>query len=128
MSTTDPWVENRAPTGRWPRLRLAEPWDHRELIYFFALRDVKIRYKQALFGVGWAIVQPLAGALIFTLVFHGIADLDVGKGQVYFVFAFVGFVVWSYFSTAISNGRGTSPVPSPCSRSIESGQAPCRSR
>ena len=104
MSAAEGWVENAAPTRRWPRLRLKEPWTHRELIYFFALRDVKVRYKQALLGVGWAALQPLAGALAFTLVFHELADLDVGDEQAYFVFALAGFATWTYFSTAVTNG------------------------
>lgn len=107
MSASGGWTENAAPTQRLPRLRLAELWTNRELIYFFALRDVKVRYKQALLGAGWAVLQPLAGALAFTLVFHRLANLDVEGGQSYFVFALIGFVAWSYFSTAVNTGTAS---------------------
>jgi ABC-2 type transport system permease protein/lipopolysaccharide transport system permease protein len=100
------WVENAAPSGRWPRLQLFQLWTHRELIYFFALRDVKVRYKQAFLGAAWAVLQPLVGALAFTLLFHGLADVDVGTDS-YFAFALVGFVAWTYFSVALNSGTNS---------------------
>lgn len=107
MSVSDSWTENVAPDRRWPRLRLVEIWAHHELVYFFALRDVKVRYKQAVLGIGWAVIQPIAGALAFTLVFHELADLEVGQDRGYFVFALVGFVGWTYFSSAMGNGTSS---------------------
>jgi ABC-type polysaccharide/polyol phosphate export permease len=100
------WVENAAPSGRWPRLRFGQIWTHRELIYFFALRDVKVRYKQAFLGAAWAGLQPLAGALAFTVLFHGLADVTVDTGS-YFGFALVGFIAWTYFSSALSAGTNS---------------------
>lgn len=100
------WVENAAPTGRWPRLRLGQVWTFREMIYFFALRDVKVRYKQAFLGAAWAGLQPLVGALTFTLLFNGLANITV-SGDSYFVFALVGFVAWTYFSTGLGNGTNS---------------------
>jgi len=99
-------VENAAPTGRWPRLQLAQLWTHRELIYFFALRDVKVRYKQAFLGAAWAGLQPLIGALAFTVLFNGLADVTVDSDS-YFVFALVGFIAWTYFSSALSSGTNS---------------------
>lgn len=96
------WVENRAPSGR-RRLDLAEIWRYRELAFFFAARDVKVRYKQALLGAAWAVLQPLAGAVTFTILFNGLADIDV-DGDSYFAFSLVGFVAWTYVSTAIGSG------------------------
>jgi ABC-type polysaccharide/polyol phosphate export permease len=101
-----PWRENVASNGRWPSLRLAEAWRCRELIAFFALRDFKVRYKQAFLGVAWTVVQPLIGALTFTLLFHRLADIDVGDHS-YFAFSLVGFAVWSYFSTAVVAGSNS---------------------
>jgi ABC-type polysaccharide/polyol phosphate export permease len=97
------WVENAAPTGRWPSLRLDEIWRHRELIYFFALRDLKVRYKQAFLGVAWAGVQPLIGALAFTILFNRLTEVDL-DGRSYYAFALVGFSVWTYFSSAVTHG------------------------
>ena len=51
---TRPWDVNAAVTSRWPALRFGQLWTHRELVYFFALRDLKVRYKQAFLGVAWA--------------------------------------------------------------------------
>ncbi|MEO8692365.1 MAG: ABC transporter permease [Acidimicrobiales bacterium] len=104
-TTTDDnaWVENAAPTSRWPRLKLAQLWTHHELIYFFALRDVKVRYKQAFLGAAWAVLQPLIGALAFTVLFNRLVDVEV-DGDSYFAFALVGFVAWTYFSSGLSSG------------------------
>ena len=99
------WVANAAPTGR-PALNLTQPWAHRELALYFALRDVKARYKQAFLGVAWAGLQPLAGAVVFTFVFNGLADISA-PGRSYLSFALVGFVVWSYASTAMTNGANS---------------------
>ena len=101
-----PWRENAAPSGLWPALRLGEAWQFRELIMFFALRDFRVRYKQAFLGVAWAVVQPLAGALTFTLLFHRLAEIDVG-GHSYFAFSLVGFAVWSYFSIVVVAGSNS---------------------
>ena len=100
---TRPWVINAASSGRWPPLQLDQFWSNAELIYFFALRDVKVRYKQAFLGTAWAGLQPLVGALTFTILFNRLADVDVGR-QSYFAFALVGFVVWTYFSTPCNAG------------------------
>jgi homopolymeric O-antigen transport system permease protein len=94
------WVENRA--GR--RLDLAavrEVWEYRELLWFLAARDLKVRYKQAVFGLAWAAFQPLAGALIFTVVFHQLAGVNT-RGVPYPVFAFTGLAAWSYMSTSVT--------------------------
>jgi lipopolysaccharide transport system permease protein len=91
------WVEN-APSRRWlPRLDLAELWDSRELVLVLALRNVKVRYKQTALGVGWALVQPLAGVAIFTLVMHRVAQVP-SEGIPYPVFAYAGLAVWLYFT------------------------------
>jgi ABC-type polysaccharide/polyol phosphate export permease len=104
-SVADRWVENRAPTG-WHKVDLRELWAYRELIVFLAVRDVKVRYKQAALGMLWAVLQPLAGALVFTVVFGRIADLP-SDGIPYPVFAFVGVTVWSYFTTSVTTAMSS---------------------
>src|SRR4051794_34801889 len=92
------------PPGRFSPLKLGELWHYRELVYILAWRDVKVRYKQALLGVAWAVVQPLALMGIFTLLFSRIANVPTG-GVPYPVFAFVGLVPWTLFSNcAASSG------------------------
>jgi lipopolysaccharide transport system permease protein len=104
-SVADRWVENRAPTG-WHKVDLRELWAYRELIAFLAIRDVKVRYKQAVLGMAWAVLQPLAGALVFTLVFDRIANLP-SDGIPYPVFAFVGVTVWTYFTASVQTAMSS---------------------
>jgi ABC-type polysaccharide/polyol phosphate export permease len=99
------WVENR-PTGGWRSLDWIELWRYRELVVFLALRDVKVRYKQAAFGVLWAVFQPLAGMLVFTLVFHKLAHVP-SDGVPYILFAFVGTMMWSLFAGGVDAATGS---------------------
>ena len=94
------WIENRAPSGWLPGLDLRELWSFRELALVLALRDLRVRYKQTLFGVAWAVIQPLAAAAIFTIVFGRLAGLP-SDGFPYAVFVYSGLVLWAYFSGAL---------------------------
>ncbi|PYS79824.1 MAG: phosphate ABC transporter permease [Acidobacteria bacterium] len=88
------------------QLNLADIWAYRELLYFLAWRDIKVRYKQTLIGVAWVIVQPLMMMLIFTLVFNRFARLDTGELP-YPLFAYSGLLVWTFFSVAVSSGTNS---------------------
>src|SRR5229473_4342317 len=68
------WIENW-PASRWGTLDLREIWAYRELGLTFALKNVKVRYKQTFFGVAWVIVQPLLAVLVFTVIFGRLAHL-----------------------------------------------------
>jgi ABC-type polysaccharide/polyol phosphate export permease len=95
------WTENRPTSGlRLPRL--AELWRYRELVYYLALRDVKARYKQTALGIGWAILQPIVGVAVVTLVFRRIAHVP-SDGIPYAVFALTGFLVWNYFAGIVGD-------------------------
>jgi ABC-type polysaccharide/polyol phosphate export permease len=94
------WIETPRGDGR-RSVRLAELWAYRELVAFLALRDLRARYKQAAFGFGWAVVQPLSGAIVLTVVFRELAGVP-SDGIPYLVFAFLGFSVWSYFSSSLN--------------------------
>jgi len=99
-SASSTWTENRPRVGlRGPDLR--ELWAYRELGVFLALRDIKVRYKQAAFGVAWAIFQPLAGVVVFTVVFQRVASV-ASDGIAYPLFAFVGLTVWAYVSGSVT--------------------------
>jgi len=91
------WVENVPSRGWLPRLDVAELWASRELVLILALRNVKIRYKQTVLGVGWAIVQPLAAVAIFTIVMRRLAHIP-SEGIPYPVFVYGGLAVWIYFA------------------------------
>jgi lipopolysaccharide transport system permease protein len=89
------------PRSGWAVLDLRELWRFRELLFFLAWRDVKIRYKQTVFGVAWAVAQPLATMAVFTL-FLGQAS-GVSKGiEHYPLFVFAGMVAWAFFSNTVT--------------------------
>lgn len=76
-------------------------WRYRELLYFLAWRDVKVRYKQAALGASWAVIQPLLTMVIFTLFFGRLAHVP-SDGIPYPLFSFCSLVPWTYFSTTLS--------------------------
>jgi lipopolysaccharide transport system permease protein len=83
-----------------------ELWDYRELLYFFAWRDIKVRYKQTVVGIAWAIFQPLMTMVVFSLVFGKLADLP-SDGIPYPVFVYSGLLIWQFFSTSLSDASTT---------------------
>jgi lipopolysaccharide transport system permease protein len=80
---------------------LRELWAYRELIYFMIWRDVKIRYKQTLLGVTWAIIQPLFTMLIFTIFFGRLAGVP-SDNLPYPIFAYAGLLPWTFFTNAVT--------------------------
>src|ERR1043165_3995053 len=88
------------------QLNLADIWAYRDLLYFLAWRDIKVRYKQTLIGVAWVIVQPLLMMLIFTVVFTKFAKVDTGELP-YPVFAYSGLLLWTFFATAVTSGTNS---------------------
>ncbi|MBK8508742.1 MAG: ABC transporter permease [Candidatus Competibacteraceae bacterium] len=84
-------------------LDLEEVWRYRELLYFLVWREVKIRYKQAAIGIGWAVLQPMIAMLIFTAIFGYFARIP-SDGVPYAVFAFTAILPWTYFSEAFRRG------------------------
>src|SRR5258706_2402121 len=97
-----PLVVRIEPPHGWLELRLAEVWEYRELLYFFAMRDIKIRYKQTAIGVLWVVLQPLMTMGVFTIFFGRLAKLP-SQGLPYPVFYFAALVPWAYFSQALTN-------------------------
>ncbi|MBS0171826.1 MAG: ABC transporter permease [Nitrospira sp.] len=89
-------------------LDLAGLWQYRELIHILVWRDVAVRYKQKVLGVAWAMFQPVATMLIFTVVFSVMGKIP-SDGFPYSVFLYAGLLPWFYISQALSRG-GTSLV------------------
>lgn len=87
-------------------LNLREIWEYRDLLLILAGRDVKLRYKQTLLGVTWVILQPLATAIIFTVVFGNFARLP-SDGLPYILFVFAGLLPWNLFSASLSRAGGS---------------------
>jgi lipopolysaccharide transport system permease protein len=88
------------PRRSWLPLNLRELWAYRELLYFLTWRDVKVRYKQAVLGASWAIIQPLFMMVIFTIFYGRLAGIDTGTVP-YPLFALSGLVLWTFFSNAV---------------------------
>lgn len=89
------------PQTGWGLVNLRELWRYRELLYFLAWRDVKIRYKQTVLGIGWAIAQPLATMAVFTLFLGRASGVSTGIEH-YPLFVFAGMVAWAFFSNTIT--------------------------
>ncbi len=76
---------------------------YRDLLWLWAAREVQVRYKQSLLGIAWAILQPLALTVIFTLVFSQLVRIDT-QGVPYPIFAYAALVPWTFFATSLSFG------------------------
>src|SRR6266480_2552669 len=92
-----------APSKGWVSLKLHELWEYRELLYFLIWRDIKVRYKQTALGATWAILQPFATMVVFSLFFGRLASMPAG-GAPYPLFVFAGLLPWYFFSNAITAG------------------------
>ena len=90
------------PAGSWQGLPLTELWRYRELLYFFVWRDIKVRYKQTVLGALWAIIQPVATTLLFTVVFGRLAGLSKQVNGSYTLYVYVGMALWTFYSNAVS--------------------------
>jgi lipopolysaccharide transport system permease protein len=94
------------PSGRFPRISVRELWAYRGLLFFLVWRDIKVRYAQTVLGAGWAVLQPVAAALVFTVVFGVLARIP-SDGVPYPVFALAALVPWTYFSTALTGSSNS---------------------
>jgi lipopolysaccharide transport system permease protein len=94
------------PRTGWITLDAALLWKFRELLFAFAWRDIRLRYRQTALGVAWVVLQPLLGALIFTVVFGLIARMP-SDGAPYIVVAYSGLLAWTYFSSGLSRISGS---------------------
>jgi lipopolysaccharide transport system permease protein len=95
----------RPPCG-WARTDLRELWAYRELLGFLIWRDVKVRYKQTALGAAWAIVQPVASMVLFTILFGRIAKLP-SEGVPYPLFVFAAVVPWQMFAQAFGSASNS---------------------
>jgi lipopolysaccharide transport system permease protein len=87
----------------WAALDLHELWKYHELLYFLTWRDILVRYKQAVLGVSWAILQPLLTMVVFTVVFNKALGIKSPSSDIpYPVFSFAGLLPWQFFAGALS--------------------------
>ena len=94
------------PLGRWPGFGLAELGRSRELLYFMTKRELQIRYKQSMFGVSWAILQPVTYAFVFAIFFGRLANIP-SEGLPYPVFALAALVPWVFASQGVGQAAAS---------------------
>jgi lipopolysaccharide transport system permease protein len=94
------------PRHGWRQLGLGEIWAHRELLYFFIWRDLKVRYKQTIFGAGWAVMQPVALMLVFTVSIGRLPGVGP-TGVPYPLFVFAGLIPWTMFSSSLTGASNS---------------------
>jgi lipopolysaccharide transport system permease protein len=94
------------PSKGWIGIDWSELWRFRELLYFLVWRDVKVRYKQAVLGFAWAVLEPVLNMLVFTAIFGVAAGLkdQLPPALPYAVFVFTGLIAWKLFATALGQG------------------------
>lgn len=93
------------------RFGLRDLWEYRELLYFMAWRDIKVRYKQTLLGGSWAVLQPLLLTIVFTVILGTRLDIPTG-GVDYAIFAFAGLLPWTLFSQSLITGSNSLVISS----------------
>ncbi len=89
------------PSRGWSALNLSELWKYRELLYFMVWRDVKVRYKQAVLGVAWALLMPVINILIFSFVFGYLFHQNQTTPN-YPLLSAVGLLPWGLFAGALT--------------------------
>jgi len=89
------------PARGWRALNFKELWAYRELFLVLVQRDIKVRYKQTVLGVVWAVLQPVLTMLIFTVIFGGLAKIP-SDGYPYAIFVFAALLPWTFFANAVS--------------------------
>ncbi|MGQ0737277.1 MAG: ABC transporter permease [Acidobacteriota bacterium] len=87
-------------------LRLGELWSYRELVYFLVWRDIKVRYKQTMLGVAWALLQPVLTMVVFSIFFGRLAGIP-SEGVPYPVFAFCALVPWQLFAYSLTESSNS---------------------
>jgi lipopolysaccharide transport system permease protein len=95
------------PTPRWRLLDLGELWRFRELLWMLAFRDIQVRYRQAVVGVAWVVLQPLSTALVFVLLFGLLGHVPTDEAVPYGVFILPGVVLWQLFAGTFSAATGS---------------------
>lgn len=94
------------PLAGWPALGLADLWRYRDLVYQLTVRNIKVRYKQTILGVLWAVLQPLLMTLVFAFTLRQLIP-NAGGGIPYPVFVLSGLLPWFFFQTAVTAAAGS---------------------
>lgn len=90
----------------WTIFNLGELWKYRELLYFLVWRDVKVRYKQTVFGVAWAVIQPLLTVIVFSIFLGRLARVPSDEIP-YPLFCFVALLPWTFFASGLTQSSNS---------------------
>jgi lipopolysaccharide transport system permease protein len=95
-------IETRITPPKKLSLNLKELWHHRELFYYFAWRDIKVKYKQTAIGFVWAIIQPL---VMMAILYFFLAERLASDGLEipYIIYSLAGLIIWNIFSTGVTS-------------------------
>ncbi len=106
MRDTRPLLEVRGGPGGVSKDSIIELWLFREVLWAFVVRQIKVSYKQASVGIGWAVVQPVFSAILFAIFLGRLAHVP-SDGAPYLLFALTGMVGWTFFANATGSGMGS---------------------
>lgn len=98
----EPAAELVIEAGRSEHHYWRDVWRYRELLYFFAWRDVKVRYRQTAIGVAWVLIRPLLTMAVLTIVFNRIAGLETNSSVPYALMVFAGLLPWQFFAATFA--------------------------
>ena len=90
------------PTPGWRAVDFRELWKYRELLFFLAWRDVKVRYKQTVLGAAWAVIQPVMTMLVFTVFFGRLGGMSKHTTLPYPIYIYAALLPWQFFSTSVT--------------------------
>ena len=94
------------PSGKWVSLNLSDLWRYRELVFFLTWRDISVRYKQTVLGIGWAVLQPIFTMLVFS-VFFGYLGKIPSDGIPYPIFTFCALLPWQLFAYSLAESANS---------------------
>ena len=94
------------PPQGWRSFDLHELWRYRELLWVLTERDIKVRYKQTVLGIAWAVIQPVMLMVVFSIFFGRLAQMPA-DGLPYSIFVFAGLLPWTFFANAISSSAAS---------------------
>lgn len=106
MSDQEIYSVTVKPSQGWSSLNWRELWNCRELLFFLTWRDIKVRYKQTVFGITWAVLQPFLTMVVFTIFFGKLAKMP-SDGIPYPIFAYSALLPWQLFSHAVSDAANS---------------------
>jgi lipopolysaccharide transport system permease protein len=102
ISKPEPGTVILRPSRGWTALNLRDLWLYRELVYFMTWRDLKVRYKQTLLGVSWAVLNPFLQMVVFSIFFGELAKV-ASDGLPYPIFSYTALLPWTLFANALNN-------------------------